>query len=978
MFSESFIKSPLFASLLKEASSKGNGKVSSTMENLYRLAQSIMVDRMQFDINEIVQSRGLNDQEKYNAVYQYLKEHINDLSQAVIESKISNPIGKSRALTMINDEEGETDRLGRLKDPKQPIFLDYNTVELIKGVPLSTLLEKIIFQGIILEKQDLQKQDAQILEDDKGRQYDQVDPSGLAAFDAILEEAEKNKTIEVSKLQKMRDLQEIFEKSLEDKYIDPETGQAETRDLFSFYVESKLLPQWKSFAETIKELETTSDLRVKAELEEKIDQFYNAISGYIGKRLTDKKRTTETNTYQDMSTKDIEIMISSYIRNLDFDKLANSVLESSYHGFPKWVKRNFLEHKEAIKLVFKVAIRSSILVNLKSSFGVSMSMPTEEKGGKLNQGKLLEHILHKEIKKIQGDPETQKKISNRALLIFDQLYDPQASNPTADLDYQLYQNITPMVLSGLILQAKNKIGKDFVNISEAGKAAIVNELYSKIYPYFPHYSFKGKGKYKMTKDDFGQIQKQTGGKAEQFLKRWLMNRLNDAIAMERKEKDFGDIMLYDDPVEDFTTEPEMETPIETPIEAPMPPKPPSLTEQILGLKKQSHLDTLIQKYAQKLPQPVMDQQKQMVDIRDSKAEEDLASVLQRVSNGNISEKLNTLQKVFSDVLGEQTSMASKSGIFSFYVENHFEEQLYKIINLLKQAQTPEEKERLEEQGEIFFNHVIEFVTQRIGSKKRITQKNIYSNFTVSELDQMVNEYVDSLDINDILNFSLSGEFYKFPKYIRNNLGSSGTIPPEILLIFKSILKAQTVKHFKQTMNVPVSDPRGQSAISQSELTRHFINREVAKSGLGQETLQKALNILNKYLVPGGGMLNETAHLDYAAFQHSPAIILSGLIAKKADQMGDEFLNMSLPQKRDIAGEIYETYKYLPHYQALGKNKFTKLSVQGKTKIIDWIIDRINDAINMKSDPTNKKLRGTLMKNSSTLKNMIKKYASRKV
>jgi hypothetical protein len=121
MFSDNFIKSELFASLLKEASKGSGGNVSSTMEKLYKLAQTKNLEIMQLDIDDILFSK-VSDEEKYNLLYSFLTKNLNNIAEAISKMPGDN-IGKSNALEMIYDSEGGVNKLGNPVAPKQPVFL---------------------------------------------------------------------------------------------------------------------------------------------------------------------------------------------------------------------------------------------------------------------------------------------------------------------------------------------------------------------------------------------------------------------------------------------------------------------------------------------------------------------------------------------------------------------------------------------------------------------------------------------------------------------------------------------------------------------------------------------------------------------------------------------------------------------------------------------------------------------------------------
>lgn len=670
MFSPGFVRSLFFRQLLKEASNQGRRSVSATMEILYKAAQDFDFTRimrdLEFQISEIIKSRFLTEDEKKHQLEKLVRDNLQTISRLVFGVAPKNT----------QYEEIRGDQSFYILDPNtSEKFILWCVEKLLNNETLEQVLIHHLNTGLQRAKKEVEWRRLKELEfarGEKGEIFEPEDATSLEAYDTILDGVsskaeDEKKEDKLSASNKLQELKNLFENTLNDTFVDPDYGPIQ-RDIFSFFSEQDLLPKWKAFVEEIDKMPDNTP-QEEADLYNRIDEFYNSVSSFMEKKLVGKKRNTSTNMYQEYNTADMETMVHEYINRVGgIDKLVDYMLSGDvYHKLPIWISSNNTAHPMAVRMILRAAIRAALILNTKSSFGVSVSSPQQNQS--LKKSDLFEHILKKEIKKLHDRPTDLIKIIE---IIQNSIYPPTSSNPSDDLTRKTDEHMNGLLLGGLIVDAKKKLGEKFASLSLEGKMKLVDEFYDIIYPYFPHYYYKDPRNLKQrTTKKFNELIAEYGTRenAIAVLKNWILNRINTAIDLDAGKTSLKSTFLKPN-IHDIENRPQLPgsfTPMETqpkpqrqkktikPQESqePLQLNEPldlnvSLWEQISG-EKHSQLQILIKKYAQKTPQPVLNE-------IDKNAEEDLAQALMSASYGDLSEKL---KETTEDSLGSQANRVSK-------------------------------------------------------------------------------------------------------------------------------------------------------------------------------------------------------------------------------------------------------------------------------------------------------------------------------
>jgi len=351
-------------------------------------------------------------------------------------------------------------------------------------------------------------------------------------------------------------------------------------------------------------------------------------------------------------------------------------------------------------------------------------------------------------------------------------------------------------------------------------------------------------------------------------------------------------------------------------------------------------------------------------------------------SGDIEDKINAVSNIFNKFTSNPENF-----LMSYYInpqlpkgmeEEGLESLMQKHLRLksaIENANSDEESLQAQADYDEFYKYITdEFIPKRMGPT-RYTPGNITSEFTKLDLEKEVNEYLEKINIENLVEDILQSNFYTLPKWAREYATADEQKKYLIKEIMISLIKSEAILGFKRKMNVALTRSYGKfvgtgksQKLAQINILIHSLQVSIKKiiqdPEEQQELLERALNIIFKKTTISEEDLKKD--LRYTLFQHVTPMIISGLRTRAEKKYNKSFQDLNNQEKEQVVEEILSTvYPVFPYTDTtpakyISKN-FDELEDSNIPK------EQLRKLFGVENDEKN-------IAESSILNTLIKKYA----
>lgn len=307
-------------------------------------------------------------------------------------------------------------------------------------------------------------------------------------------------------------------------------------------------------------------------------------------------------------------------------------------------------------------------------------------------------------------------------------------------------------------------------------------------------------------------------------------------------------------------------------------------------------------------------------------------------------KLSKLEQMFNQVLNDPAS-----DILAYEVEN----VLYPYLVTLKENYDTslDEQSILKNAKDIdaFFEQTVEYIEKKYSTRKRNPNTNAIEAASLSELQVMVNNVVDSLDNQGVIDQILSQQYYKLPKMLKYYLES---FPQVTKLLLKSAIKTLLLFNTKQELNVSLpASTKGGGPLAISDYLAHVLQREIKLLQNSDEEKQEIYELtlkmlkLKNYTREGQHPTAGIKFLDLGLFSHITPLVYAGLMKNYLEQHQEE---LTPDQQIQIVNQIHSllhTNALMPHTTKRSKyvNNMSRINNTPESELRNHILKRLRKA-----------------------------------
>jgi hypothetical protein len=288
-------------------------------------------------------------------------------------------------------------------------------------------------------------------------------------------------------------------------------------------------------------------------------------------------------------------------------------------------------------------------------------------------------------------------------------------------------------------------------------------------------------------------------------------------------------------------------------------------------------------------------------IADTSSENAFEKIYQEGSNGDADDKERALELLIGKILRDPSQ-----DILSVYVEN----KILPEFNVLKQRLSGDNFDPAASADmDAFYDKFFKYVADNIGKQKRIyDQKGGRREYTLQQVQEVVNEQLEKLDLDNLLEYIYKQNFYELPKWARK---ADQTLVKKIL---KSLIKSTLIFNAKSSMDVSMPSGktkmgRGSSKLSNIDMVWHILKKEIRDMAKDEDEQNQLID--NALKILGSKVDKETKEvvhkpkdaLQYSLFQHVTPVMKAALFQKAAEMYGEKFSELSPEEQASVVNEV---------------------------------------------------------------------------
>ncbi len=313
------------------------------------------------------------------------------------------------------------------------------------------------------------------------------------------------------------------------------------------------------------------------------------------------------------------------------------------------------------------------------------------------------------------------------------------------------------------------------------------------------------------------------------------------------------------------------------------------------------------------------------------------------------EEVQKLDLIFKEIIEDP-----RQDILSIYVESALYPMFEELKGELREAKSPQETVLAEEKLRDFYNYAVNYIKVQFSTNKRDPVRKTSEPNSLLDVQNKVNEVMDSLDVDELVENIIQSRFYSLPKQLKKYINDDSAFVKQII---KSIIKTSLILSTKEELQVSLPDlarrrQAGKSGLSAGDLMHHIITKQLKSFYTDPDeqnnVIHKALGLLNATKDETGKWKYGSGRnfIDYSFLQHATPFVYSGIINKFVNEFGEQFGSLSEEQKNQVVDFIYnKVHPYMPHTEFKDKyfHNVKKSSDVGEENIKNHIRQRLDVA-----------------------------------
>ena len=305
-------------------------------------------------------------------------------------------------------------------------------------------------------------------------------------------------------------------------------------------------------------------------------------------------------------------------------------------------------------------------------------------------------------------------------------------------------------------------------------------------------------------------------------------------------------------------------------------------------------------------------------------------------------KIQAMEKIFYDILKNP-----EQDIMSLYVEGDLLPKFTALKDKLNVTQGPD-RAKVEADFDEFCDKTTEYIRKNISERKVIPGaggNDVKMDFSLQEIQGIVNQAVNNMDLDNLVKSIIASKHYKLPRAFAKILQSE---PELVEASLKALIKSSIIMTTKDEMRVSLPEAKnrketqgGRNKLPHIELMYHILNKNIRNITKEPERLQKLLSEALQMLGSRKDINGQVTHkpkdmTNYAFFQHSTPLVMSGLMHQAEEMYGEAFTNLPEDKKHEIINAMHEKiYPHLPHTYDEGKAELSRINY-GKLENPEYI------------------------------------------